>query len=253
MARSPVRRAVAMASSASRDARARSVPFQASSRARLASTRARSGGSWSPRAAAASSRTGTSSWTGDGQLRVPTACRPSAARASPCGSARRRASSAAWRQACQLPARSPARRRALASSSSSSVRRSAMGRLVEDLEGPRQVAGGLLVGQAPGGLGGGQGGVADGRLPGPWPALGEVVGELGRRDRLAGIALLLQGAGHPPGGAGRGRAGRARPGSTRGTGRGRSGRAAAALAGRPGCGPRPPRRGGRARSRPARR
>ena len=72
-----------------------------------------------------------------------------------------------------------------------------VGRAVEDLEGPGQVAGGLLVGQAPGGLGGGQGGVADGRLRGPGPALGEVVGELGRRDRFAGVALLLEGAGHP--------------------------------------------------------
>ena len=88
-----------------------------------------------------------------------------------------------------------------------------LGRLVEDLEGPRQLAGGLLVGQPPGGLGGGQGGVADGRVPGPWPALGEVVGELGRRDRFAGVALLLQGAGHPPVEPGEG--GRVEPGQDR--------------------------------------
>jgi hypothetical protein len=70
-------------------------------------------------------------------------------------------------------------------------------RPLQDLEGPRPVAGGLLVGEAPGGLDGGQGGVAHGRIPGAGPGLGEVVGELGRRDRAAGVALLLQRGGDP--------------------------------------------------------
>jgi len=56
------------------------------------------------------------------------------------------------------------------------------GRPVEDLEGPRPVAGRLLVGQAPGRLGGGQGGVADGRLRAVAAGLGEVAGQLGRGD-----------------------------------------------------------------------
>jgi hypothetical protein len=61
------------------------------------------------------------------------------------------------------------------------------------------------VGQPPGGLGRGQGAVADGLVGGAGPGLGEVAGQLGRRDP-AGVALGLQGPAHGQVQAGPGRA-----------------------------------------------
>jgi hypothetical protein len=53
------------------------------------------------------------------------------------------------------------------------------------------------VGQAPGRLGCGQGGVADGRVLALAPGLAEVVGQPGRRDPAPGVALGLQGGRDP--------------------------------------------------------
>ena len=219
---SPLARAAATACSASSCACATSTRCQASTRARLAVTRRRSSLVADPPSASSASESSATIWSGGHHMRLPIACKPSAARASPGAACSRRASSAARRYASagRLPVACPPPRLGQLDQCLGPHSRALAGRSGQR---PLPVVHGLFVGQPAGRLP--RRGHAVAARPGrAGVGLHEVPGQLGQRDITAVRPVRLEFHTRSAGAAGPGPRPAAPGMRTRGTGRARTDR-----------------------------